>query len=89
MSKVYFIKNSGSDYNLLGKDALELLKKIVSVTGHRFEKEVPIKVHFGEKGKKTFTPAKCYDATINYLKEQGVAPSYIETGIKDHYRKAY
>ncbi len=51
-SKVYFIKNTGSDYNRLGKDALELLKKIVSETGHSFEKEVPIKVHFGEKGTK-------------------------------------
>lgn len=81
MSKVYFIKNSESDYNKLGKDALELLKKIVSETGHKFEKEVPIKVHFGEKGNKTFIPAECYDETINYLKENGVNPSYIETNV--------
>ncbi|CAH2213567.1 DUF362 domain-containing protein [Tepidibacter aestuarii] len=81
MSKVYFIKNSEADYNQLGKDALELLKRIVSETGHRFEKEVPIKVHFGEKGNKTFIPAKCYDGIINYLKENGVSPSYIETNV--------
>jgi hypothetical protein len=81
MSKVYFIKNSESDYNQLGKDALELLKKIVSETGHRFEKEVPIKVHFGEKGNTTFIPAKCYEETINYLKEEGVYPAYIETNV--------
>lgn len=81
LSKVYFIKNSESDYNKLGKDALELLKKIVSETGHQFEKEVPIKVHFGEKGNKTFIPAKCYDEIINYLKEKGVSPSYIETNV--------
>lgn len=81
MSKVYFIKNSESDYDKLGKDALELLKTIVTETGHRFEKEVPIKVHFGEKGNKTFIPAKCYDETINYLKEKGVSPSYIETNV--------
>jgi len=81
LSKVFFIKNSESDYEKLGKDALELLKKIVSETGHRFEKEVPIKVHFGEKGNKTFIPAKCYDETINYLKEKGVSPSYIETNV--------
>lgn len=41
LSKVYFIKNSESDYNQLGNDALELLKKVVSETRHRFEKEVP------------------------------------------------
>lgn len=81
MSKVYFIKNSESDYNQLGRDALKLLKKIVSETGHRFEKEVPIKVHFGEKGNKTFIPANCYDEIINYLKERKVSPSYIETNV--------
>lgn len=81
MSKVYFIKNSESDYNQIGKDALELLKKIVSETGHKFEKEVPIKVHFGEKGNKTFIPAKSYDEIINYLKEKGVSPAYIETNV--------
>lgn len=81
MSKVYFIKNSESDYNQLGKDALELLKKIVSETGHQFEKEMPIKVHFGEKGNKTFIPAKCYEEIINYLKEKVISPSYIETNV--------
>lgn len=81
LSKVYFIKNSGSDYDQLGKDALELLKRIASETGHKFEKEVPIKVHFGEKGNKTFIPAKCYDEIIKYLKEKGVSPSYIETNV--------
>lgn len=81
MNKVYFIKNSESDYDKLGKDALELLKTVVTETGHRFEKEVPIKVHFGEKGNKTFIPAKCYDEVINYLKENEVSPSYIETNV--------
>lgn len=97
MSKVYFIKNSEADYNQLGKDAMKLLKKIVSETGHIFEKEVPIKVHFGEKGNKTFIPAKCYDDIINYLKENEVSPSFIETNVlyrgsrtttKDHIKTA-
>jgi uncharacterized Fe-S center protein len=50
VSKVYFIENTESDYGKLGKDAVTLLKRIVAETGHKFEKEVPIKVHFGEKG---------------------------------------
>ncbi|WP_425448414.1 hypothetical protein [Dethiothermospora halolimnae] len=45
MSKVYFIKNPEANYDQLGKDASELLKRIVSETEHSFEKEVPIKVH--------------------------------------------
>jgi uncharacterized Fe-S center protein len=81
MSKVYFIKNLDTDYNQLGKDALELLKKIVSETEHIFEKEVPIKVHFGEIGNKTFIPPQCYAEIINYLKEKGVSPFYIETNV--------
>jgi len=81
MSKVYFIRNSGVDYGELGKEALKLLKKITSETGHQFEKEVPIKVHFGEKGNTTFIPAECYDEVINYLKEKEVSPSYIETNV--------
>ena len=97
MSKVYFIKNTESDYNKLGKDASELLKKIVSDTGHEFDKEVPIKVHFGEKGNKTFIPALCYDEIISYLKEKKVSPLYIETNVlyrgsrtttKDHIKTA-
>jgi uncharacterized Fe-S center protein len=81
LSKVFFIRNSGSDYNELGREALELLRKIISETGHRFENEVPIKVHFGEKGNRTFIPAVCYDAVIEYLREQGVQPYYIETNV--------
>lgn len=81
MSKVYFIENKESDYEQLGRDAVNLLEKIVSETGHKFEKEVPIKVHFGEKGNTTFIPAKCYDETIKYLKEIGVSPSYIESNV--------
>jgi uncharacterized Fe-S center protein len=81
MSKVYYIKNTGSDYHQLGKDALKLLKKVEADTYHLFESEVPIKVHFGEKGNKTFIPAQCYDNIIDYLKEKGVSPSYIETNV--------
>lgn len=81
MSKVYFVRNSGADYAELGKDASKLLERVVSETGHKFEKEVPLKVHFGEKGNTTFIPAKCYDDTINYLKENGITPSYIETNV--------
>lgn len=81
MSTVYFIENKGTNYDELGKDALELLRKIVEETGHHFEKEVPIKVHFGEKGNTTFIPARCYEDTIDYLKKKGVSPSYIETNV--------
>lgn len=81
LSKVYFIENRGNDNQSLGKDALRLLKHVVEETNHKFEKEVPIKVHFGEKGNKTFVPPECYDEVIRYLKDSGVNPSYIETNV--------
>lgn len=81
MSKVYFIKNESLSDELLGADALKLLKTVVAESGHTFEKEVPLKVHFGEKGNTTFLSAKCYEPTIQYLKEMGVFPSYIETNV--------
>ena len=74
MSRVYFIKNEGTDYQELGRDALELLKRIESDTGHRYEKELPLKVHFGERGNRTYMPPACYDAIIQYLQEKGVSP---------------
>lgn len=81
VSKVYFIKNSRSGHEVLGAAALELLKKVAAEKRHVFEKEVPIKVHFGEKGNTTFIPAEAYGPMIDYLKGQGVAPCYIETNV--------
>jgi len=81
MSKVYFIKNESLSDEQLGSDALRLLKTVVAESRHTFEKEVPLKVHFGEKGNTTFLGAKCYDPTIQFLKEMGVSPSYIETNV--------
>lgn len=81
MSEVYLIRNSGTDYDELGKDALKLLKKIIEETGYELGQEVPIKVHFGEKGNTTFIPAKAYDAIIGYLKETGISTAYIETNV--------
>lgn len=81
MSKVYLIRNSGSDYDQLGKDALTLLKAVVEETGHQFEQQVPIKAHFGEMGNKTYIPPRCYEDIIGYLGENGAAASYIETNV--------
>jgi len=81
MSQVYLIRQTKADENQLGQDALTLLKKIVVETGHKFASEVPIKVHFGEKGNNTFIPAKTYNPIIQYLQTNDVAPSYIETNV--------
>ncbi|SHJ28569.1 hypothetical protein SAMN02745751_02187 [Dethiosulfatibacter aminovorans DSM 17477] len=81
MSKVYFIENDTKDYSELSGIAVELLKSIEEDTDHKYEKIVPIKVHFGEKGNRTFLPEDCYLGVINHLKDKGVEPSYIESNV--------
>jgi len=80
-SKVYFIKNTGSDYERLGNEALKLLKKIKEESEFEFERIIPIKVHFGEKGNKTFIPPAAYNGIIEYLKSENAEPFYIETNV--------
>ena len=81
MSKVYFIRNTKNDWKRVGAIALDLLKKVAAETDYSFDKEVPIKVHFGEDGNKTFIAAEAFDALIEYLKQNNVDPCYIETNV--------
>ncbi len=81
MSKVYFIRNSENDLKKLGSLARDLLNKIATDNSITFEKKVPIKVHFGEKGNTTFIGAPAFDDIIEYLKQQNVEPCYIETNV--------
>lgn len=81
MNQVYLIRQTKADENQLGQDALTLLQKVVSETEHTFAREIPIKVHFGEQGNKTFIPARAYSPIIQYLQANGVSPSYIETNV--------
>ena len=81
MSTVYFKENTSGNFESLGQTALELLKEVQIQTGYTFEKEVPIKVHFGEKGNITYTPSTCYVDIIDYLKDKGLSPLYIETNV--------
>lgn len=44
-------------------------------------KNIPIKVHFGGKGNKTFVPAGCYDGLIDFLEEKEIQTAFIETNV--------
>jgi len=81
MSKVYFKRYEGHDENILSDIAKDLLKQLVEKDGHELMQNVPVKVHFGEKGNKTFVPATCYDGIIDYLEENKRATSFIETNV--------
>ncbi|MCH4886124.1 DUF362 domain-containing protein [Acidaminobacter sp. JC074] len=81
MSKVYFKRYEGHDNSVLSAIAKEMLEQLVEKDGHELMKNVPIKVHFGEKGNKTFVPAACYDGIIDYLEENQRETSFIETNV--------
>lgn len=81
MSKVYFKPYKGHDNQVLSDIAKELLAQLVDKDGHTLEAHVPIKVHFGEKGNKTFVPATCYDGIIDYLEEKDRKTAFIETNV--------
>jgi len=81
MTKVYFKKTSTKNYEKLGNYAKDLLDVIVKEENYEFNKKMPIKVHFGEKGNKTFTPAFTYNQIIDYIESKKSNPFYIETNV--------
>lgn len=81
VAKVFFKRITNKDYKDLSDGARILLEKLVEEIDFKFEKHVPIKVHFGEKGNKTFIPPDCYMGIIDYLSEKNIKSSYIETNV--------
>jgi uncharacterized Fe-S center protein len=61
--------------------AREILEKTIHTEGIRLESYVPVKVHFGEKGNKTFIESKNFEGIIAYLKEHNVQSAFIETNV--------
>lgn len=81
MSKVYFKRVTDKNHKSLSDAALSLMKTLIDAEGHTFKGTVPIKVHFGEKGNKTYVPSACYEGVIDYLKANEIPSAYIETNV--------
>lgn len=80
MSKVYFKAiDSYSKTEEINKWSKELLKTVIEKENIPLQKFVPLKVHFGEKGNKTFIEPKNYMGIIDYLKSKGTECAFIET----------
>jgi hypothetical protein len=80
LTNVYFIPIANySETEKVSNGARELLKRIIKDEGIHLEKKIPLKVHFGEKGNLTFIKSDNYEGIINYLKENGNEPFFIET----------
>ncbi len=81
MSKVWYKPLVSGKNRELSDVAGDLLSLLVSSCHHEFTENVPIKVHFGEKGNKTFVASECYEGIIDYLKNESVNTAYIETNV--------
>ncbi len=82
MAKVFYKKiGSYSDTGEISLGARALLENVVEGEGVKLARRVPLKVHFGEKGNKTFIGPKNYDGVIDYLEKKGVDSCFIETNV--------
>lgn len=82
MAKVYF-KPVENDCSVQDKSnaAKIVFSRILEEESIVLEEEVPIKVHFGEKGNTTFLSSDHYAGLRNVLKEKGIQSCYIETNV--------
>lgn len=82
MTKVFFKAiNSYSDTENISKISEKLLDKLVKEENIVLEKYVPLKVHFGEKGNKTYIQSKNYEGIISYLQNRNIESVFIETNV--------
>ncbi len=77
MSNVYFIP-AGS---CVKEASVRLLKTILEKEQMELSERIPIKVHFGEKGNRTYLKAETYDGLIDFLQEQGKDCRFSETSV--------
>lgn len=81
MSNVYFIPLTDYDEAALSKAARQLLETVIAKEQVKLEREVPIKVHFGEKGNTTYIKPGCFQGVIDYLKEHEIESRFIESNV--------
>ena len=82
MAKVYFTTiDSYTETANIQQSAKALLSKLIEEEQIQLESYVPLKVHFGEKGNKTFIGAENYEGIIEYLQEQQVQSAFMETNV--------
>ncbi len=80
MTNVYFKPiDSYSKLDEIKAASAELLKTVVSSEKIGLEKEIPLKVHFGEKGNDAFIAPRYFDGIIDYLESEKINSCFIET----------
>ncbi len=81
MTNVYFRKVRSGSAGETGTAARAALAALVSGEKINLSGDIPIKVHFGEKGNETFIKPSAYDGIIDFLSERGIKTCFIETNV--------
>jgi len=81
-ANVYFIPLSPETREAELSDAgRRILAALLEQEGVSLAPEVPLKVHFGEKGNRTYLKPGTYNGIIDLLRERGVKSSFMETSV--------
>ena len=82
MAKVYFKALScHASPEEISRAAQEVLAALTDQEAAALEKYVPMKVHFGEKGNRTYLKPEFYDGIIDFLESREVTSAFTETSV--------
>ena len=82
MANVYFIPVSHDPgTEKLSEIGRKLLETVVEKENVTLESEIPLKLHFGERGNFTFLKPETYDGIIDFLEEKEIKSAFTETSV--------
>lgn len=82
VSIVYFIPLASSQgESVINASVRRLIETLVKQQNISLPRQMPLKVHFGEKGNKTFIPAMWMNGLVDFLQSKKVESSFIETNV--------
>lgn len=79
MPKVYFKKGTYKYFLDNPKQVLDGIKRAGFLTDIKKDHFVGLKVHFGEKGNKSYIRPECIAPLVRFLKKRGTKPFFLET----------
>jgi len=82
MARVYFKPvRPHAEVPEIAQAGREVLSALVEGENPPLAKRIPLKLHFGEKGNRTYLKPEVYDGVVDFLSERGIASEYIETSV--------
>ena len=81
MSNVYFLPLADADNAEISASAAKLFEHIIKAENIALSEYIPLKVHCGEAGNRTFIRPECYNGVIDILEKRSIRSCFIETSV--------